>query len=182
MKSRSGAASSSGTDGCHDRRTPTCRVAAGPIDRTSTTSDKDRIRDRPRDLCPLADRATPDRRTRRLLEHHGGTVARLKHVAAAFARKERLGHGDAKAVLRRSRTPGAVGEADTLRTRREHDLRACGGPTGTQRADDRPFALNHHNIVLDASHEGREEIRLAEEGGDEAAVRPVVEILGSPDL
>src|SRR5260370_7867283 len=113
MKSRSGAASSSGTDGCHDRRTPTCRLAAGPIDRTSTTSDKDRIRDRPRDLCPLADRVTPDRRTRRLLQHHGGTVARLKHVAAALARKERLRHGDAKAGLLPSRTPRPVPSADT---------------------------------------------------------------------
>src|SRR4030088_956981 len=130
MKSRSGAASSSGTDGCHDRRTPTRRVAGGPIDRTATTSDKDRIRDRPRDLCPLADRATPDRRTRRLLQHHGGTVACLKHVAAAFACKQRLGHGDAEAVLRRRRTPGIVGEADTLRTRRECNLLARGGGGG----------------------------------------------------
>src|SRR5260221_8392291 len=144
MKSRSGAASSSGTDGCHDRRTPTCRAAAGPIDRTSIISDKDRIRDRPRDLCPLADRATPDRRTRRLLQHHGGTVARLKHVAAAFARKERLGHGDAKAVLRRRRTPGAVGEADTLRTRRERDLLARGGGAGGEGGGGRPPPLGPH--------------------------------------
>src|SRR5258708_24462687 len=122
IKSRSGAVSSSGTDGCHDRRTPTCRAAAGPIDRTSTTSDKDRIRDRPRDLCPLADRAAPDRRARWLLQHHGGTLTRLKHVAAAFTRKERLGHGDAEAILRRRRTPAAVGETDTLRTRRQRDF------------------------------------------------------------
>src|SRR5216683_4191744 len=182
MKSKSGAASSSGTDGCHDRRTPTCRVAAGPIDRTSTTSDKDRIRNRPGDLRPLADRAAPDRRTRRLLQHHGGTVARLKHVAAALARKERLGHGDAEAVLRRSRTPGAVGEADTLRTRRERYLLARGGRTGRQGADDRALALRHNDIVFDAAHYGRQEIRLAKEGGNEAAARSVVEIFGPPDL
>src|SRR5246127_3527458 len=121
MKSRSGATSRSGADACHNRRTPTCRVRADTIDRISTTSDKDRIRNRPRDLCPLADRATPDRRTRWLLQHDGGTVARLQQITAALAGKERLGHGDAEAVLWRSRAPGTVGEADTLRTRRKRD-------------------------------------------------------------
>ena len=135
--------------GSGDRRTPACRVATGPIDRTSTTSDKDRIRDQPCDLCPLADRATPDRRTRRLLQHHGGTVARLKHIAAAFARKERLGHGDAEAILRRRRTPAAVGETDTLRTRRQRDFLARSWRSERQGADDRAFALGpEFNIFI----------------------------------
>src|SRR5882757_6075013 len=119
----------------------TGRVAAGPARRISIASDKDRIRDRPGDLRPLADRAAPDRRTRRLLQHHGATAACLEYVAAAFAGKDRLGHGDAETVLRRGRIPAAVGEADTLRTRREHDLVARRGPAGTQGADDCAFAI-----------------------------------------
>src|SRR5258708_39411570 len=70
-----------------DRATGVARPQRGPRSSTtdSTASDKNRIRDRPGDLRLFADRAPPDRGTRRLLQHHGSPVVGLEHVAAPFA-------------------------------------------------------------------------------------------------
>src|SRR5882757_10433294 len=110
MKRSSGAASSNGTRFFGPRASrPLMFMMRARRPRSAeprgwtTASDKDRIRDRPGDLRLLADRAPPDRRTRRFLQHHGGAVVGLKHVAAAFAGEHRLGHRHAEAVLRRAR-------------------------------------------------------------------------------
>src|SRR5215211_3948150 len=107
MKTTSGATSSSGVKfGPRAsrplmimRRAGRSRLTRpGPRSVWMTASDKDRIRDRPGDLGPLADGAPADRGARRLLQHHG-VVAGLQHVAAALAREHRLGHRHAQPVL-----------------------------------------------------------------------------------
>ncbi len=87
----------------------------------------------PGDLRALADGAAADGGARRLLEHHRRAVAGLQHVAAALAGEDRLGDGDAQAVLRASfRARGAVGKAQALRPRGQRHLLA-GWPAGSGR-------------------------------------------------
>jgi hypothetical protein len=77
-------------------------------------------------------------------------------------------------ALAASKSAAGCGAEATLRTGRERDLLARGGRTGRQGADDRAFALRHNDIVFDAAHYSRQEIRLAKEGGNETAARWVL--------
>ncbi len=139
--------------------------------------------------CPRPTRRSPRAHPRpggvwrrwRAPEHDRRAVAGLQHVAATFAREDRLGDGDAETVLRHLLAdPGTVGEAQALRPRRERHLLAAGRPAGAEGANHRAVAFGDHDIVLDAPHDGRQEIGFADEPRDEAVFRPVVEILGVP--
>src|SRR3954469_20442291 len=65
----------------------------------TTASDKDRVRDRPGDLDPLAGGPPARGGARPLLQPHRRAAPRLQHVAAALAGEHRLGHGDAQSIL-----------------------------------------------------------------------------------
>src|SRR3954470_6994016 len=119
--------------------------ARGPEE--TATSDKNRVRDRPGDLDPLADGAPADRRARGFLQDDRRAVARLQHVAAALAGKPVLRPRDAQPVVRRTAAPSVIGEAQTLRPGRQHHLLAGGGTAWTDGTDQRALAFGHHHIL-----------------------------------
>src|SRR5258708_20687368 len=91
------------------------RIMSGPGGpRSMATSDKDRIRDGPGNLSPLADGASADGGARGLLQDHRRAVAGPQHVAAPFPGPDGFGAGDAPPALRCRPVPGPLRAARPL--------------------------------------------------------------------
>ena len=75
-----------------------------------------------------------------------------------------------------------IGKAQALRARRQSDLVANRGDPATNRADCRAFAIGNHHTIFHAPHDARQKIRFADERGDKAIARSVVQILRGADL